>query len=158
VAAAGTGTQALREAPLEPIRFRLVYDGAGPVHWCRRPDAFGLQDKAAVLHPGAAGPGGVLVFDFALQLKAQDTDAPVFTGDFAHGPPAARFLYLGWRDARGAFARRLKLPLAGIGWDAVRAARERRAPLVATLVDHHPRATSTGANVGGSRPVAWALP
>jgi hypothetical protein len=81
----------------------------------------------------------------------------VLSGAFAHGPPAARFLYLGWRNAQGAFAQRLKLPLSPIAWaDATAAIAQSRA-LAATLVDHHPKATTTGANIGGTRPVAWTL-
>ena len=36
----------------------------------------------------------------------------MLVGDFAHGKPAERFLYLGWRNAAGGFAQRLKLPLS----------------------------------------------
>jgi hypothetical protein len=141
----------------DPLRIRLVYDGVGPVFWNGGPDAFGLQDKAAVLHPGTPGAGGAIVFDFTLQAKPAESGAVVLSGDFAHGPPSARFLYLGWRNVEGHFAQRLKLSLATIGWEDVQQAFARQVPLAGTLVDHHPRATSTGANIGGSRPIAWAL-
>ena len=143
---------------MDTIRLRLTYDGQGPATWTPMPgapDAFGLQDKAGVLHPGSPGEAGTTVFDFALQVKPHASGAVVLAGEFAHGPPAERFLYLGWRNANGAFAQRLKLPLAGISWSDVNEAPGRRRPLVATLVDHHPKATSTGANIGGTRPVDW---
>jgi len=140
------------------LRLRLTYDGKGPAIWTPAPGAFGLQDRDGVLHAGTPGPGGTTMFDFALTPKPHPSSgALVLAGDFAHGPPAARFLYLGWRHPNGAFAQRLKLPLAGIGWPDVTAAIGGGRPLAATLVDHHPRATSTGANIGGTRPVAWAL-
>ncbi len=142
---------------MDSIHLRLIYDGAGPIHWSRAPGAFGLQDKDAVLHLGTAGAKGTVVFDFTLQVKAGSGDALVLTGDFAHGPPSARFIYLGWRNEQGAFAQRLKLPLSGITWSEVREARRRGEPLVGTLVDHHPRVTTTGANIGGTRPMSWRL-
>jgi hypothetical protein len=142
---------------MNSIGIRLIYDGSGPVTWSRDPRAFGLQDKAGVLHVGAPGPERTVVFDLTLQLKPSGSEAPVFVGPFTHGPPTGRFLYLGWRDVRGAFAQRLKLPLGTITWSDVREALGRQQPLVGTLVDHHPKATSTGANIGGSRPISWVL-
>jgi hypothetical protein len=139
------------------ISVRVVYDGAGPITWCRDPGAFGLQDKAGFLHVGAPRPDGSIVFDLTLQLKSEDTVAPIFVGPFVHGSPTGRFLYLGWRDERGAFAQRLKLPLGTIKWNDVREAVTRQEPLVGILIDHHPRATTTGANIGGTRPISWAL-
>ncbi len=106
---------------------------------------------------GISRQDGTVVFDFSLQVKLGSTGSPVFTGSFAHGSPSERFLYLGWRDVRGAFAQRLKLPLAGITWEDVQASIDRQKRLVGTLVDHHPRVTSTGANIGGSRPIEWLL-
>ena len=142
---------------METLRLRLTYDGKGPAIWTPAPGAFGLQDKAAVLHVGTPGKAGEVVFDFALQVKSMDADGVVLAGDFAHGKPAERFLYLGWRNAAGAFAQRLKLPLHTITPAQARAAIAKGKPLVATLADHHPRATTTGANIGGTRPVTWAL-
>ena len=143
---------------MDSLRIRLVYDGAGPVFWSRNPADFGLQDKTGVLHAGRSGHDGTVVFNLTLQLRPSGSDAPVFTGDFAHGPPAGRFLYLGWRNVDGGFAQRLKLPLGTISGDDVREAVRRQEPLVGTLVDHRPRATSTGANIGGTRPMNWVLP
>jgi hypothetical protein len=142
---------------MDSLGLRLVYDGKGPAIWTPAPGAFGLQDKDVVLHPGTPGPRSTTVFEFTLQARPHDSGAAVLSGAFAHGPPAARFLYLGWRNAQGAFAQRLKVPLTGITWaDAATAIAQRRA-LAATLVDHHPKATSTGANIGGTRPVDWTL-
>ncbi len=140
----------------EQINLRVVYDGTGPVHWSGGPGDFGLQDEAALLHRGTAAADGRIAFDLSLAVKPA-TDAPVFVGRFAHGPPARRFLYLGWRNRSGEFAQRLKLPLGTIGWDAVREAVATGAPLVATVVDHHPKATTTGANIGGTRAVVWQV-
>jgi Family of unknown function (DUF5990) len=143
---------------MDSIRIRLIYDGTGPITWSRQPGGFGLQDKAGVLHLGAAGPSGTVVFNLSLQLKPGSAGAPVVTGPFAHGPSTGRFLYLGWRNAQGGFAQRLKLPLGGISWTDIGDSIGRQEPLVGILVDRHPRVTSSGANIGGSRPISWALP
>ena len=142
---------------MEAIHLQLIYDGAGPVHWDGGAGAFGLQDKQGALHPGTPGAAGAVVFDFTLQVKSLDAKIAVLTGDFAHGSPAERFLYLGWRNTAGGFAQRLKLPLFTIAAAQVREALAKATPLTATLVDRHPRATSTGANIGGARPVEWTL-
>ena len=143
---------------MDTLTLRLVYDGIGPAIWTPAPGAFGLQDKDAVLHAGTPGPRGTTVFEFSLVAKPHAASgALVLAGDFAHGPPAARFLYLAWRNARGAFAQRLKIPLSTIGAADIESAAASGRALVARLVDHHPRATTTGANIGGTRPVAWAL-
>jgi hypothetical protein len=142
---------------MEPITLQLVYDGKGPAIWTPAPGAFGLQDKAGVLHVGAPGVGGAVVFDFMLQVKSIAANGVVFTGGFAHGKPAERFLYLGWRNAAGGYAQRLKLPLSTITPAQVREAIAKDSRLTATLLDPHPRATSTGANIGGTRAVEWTL-
>jgi hypothetical protein len=142
---------------MDALRLRLTYDGKGPAIWTPAPGAFGLQDKDVVLHLGTPGPGGSTVFEFTLQARPHESGAAVLSGAFAHGPPAARFLYLGWRNAQGAFAQRLKLPLSGIAWADAAAAIAQGRVLEATLADHHPRATTTGANIGGTRPVTWTL-
>ncbi len=140
---------------MEALSLQLIYDGKGPAIWTPAPGAFGLQDKAGALHVGTPGAFGAVVFDFTLQVRSLDADLAVLTGDFAHGKPAERFLYLGWANAVGGFAQRLKLPLHTITSAQVREAIAQRTRLTATLVDHHPRATSTGANIGGTRPLQW---
>ena len=142
---------------MQAIALQLVYDGKGPAIWTPAPGAFGLQDKAGALHPGKPAAAGAVVFDFTLQVKSLDSEIAVLTGEFAHGSPAERFLYLGWANTAGGFAQRLKLPLFNITSAQVREALARGTPLMATLVDHHPRATSTGANIGGARSVDWTF-
>lgn len=142
---------------MDTLRLRLAYDGTGPAIWTPAPRAFGLQDKEGVLHAGTPGESGSTLFEFTLQARPHRSGGVVLTGRFAHGTPQGRFLYLGWRRPDGAFAQRLKVPLAGISRDAADEAMHRDRPLVATLVDHSPRATKTGANIGGTRPVEWQL-
>ena len=145
------------KTPGSVIDFRLRYDGAGPVHWSGGPEHFGLQDKAELLHAGAADPDGGVSFDFTLEAKSGSSAAPVFVGPFAHGPAGGRFLYLSWRNRTGEYAQRLKIPLASIGWAEIKRAREGGKRLFCLVVDHHPRATLTGANIGGTRQVTWTV-
>jgi hypothetical protein len=70
-------------------------------------------------------PDGSQQFDFSLEIKGGNSDRPVFSGAFVHGPPTARFLYLSWKregkhDAPWAW--RLKVPLSGIGDADIRGA------------------------------------
>jgi hypothetical protein len=139
------------------IDLRVTYDGVGPVFWNGGPDHFGLQDASEILHRGEVGADGAVTFAFSLEVKTGRAGPPVFVGPFAHGPPAKRFLYLGWRNRDGAFAQRLLLPLGPIGWDLVRQALSSGDPLVCRLVDKEPRATKTGANIGGTRHVDWEV-
>lgn len=142
----------------DTLSLRLVYDGNGPLNWSRLPGTFGMQDKDHRLHLGVPGPDGTVVFDLDLQVKEGKSGVPVLLGAFAHGPPAGRFLYLAWCEAQGAVVQRLKLPLGGITRDDIREALDHRQALVGVLADHHPRVTSTGANIGGSRPMSWKRP
>jgi hypothetical protein len=142
---------------MNSICLRLIYDGNGPLNWSRKPQTFGMQDKAGDLDLGMTSSDGTVAFELTLQVKAGQSGAPVLLGTFAHGPPDGRFLYLAWRETSDKFAQRIKLPLGGITWDDIRKACDQKKPLLGILVDHHPRVTSTGANIGGSRPISWSL-
>ena len=140
----------------EGVWLRVVYRGGPLPGWRGGPGEFGVQDKSNGLLAGVEGDGCV-VFDLLVEVRPDDGGSPVFVGPLAHGPPAARFLYLSWRNPTGEYARRLKLALGSITWNDVAAARGVDQPLTAELVDQ-PKLTSTGAHVGGSRTVAWKRP
>jgi len=146
-----------RNYKMDSVRLRLIYDGNGPLNWSRKPATFGLQDKEGRLELGTMGADGTSIFQLVLQVKPGKSGAPVLLGSFVHGPPSGRFLYLAWAEDRGVLAQRLKLSLGGITWDGIRESAQKQLPLVGLLVDHHPRVTSTGANIGGSRPISWTL-
>lgn len=143
---------------MNSVCIRLIYDGIGPLNWGRKPGTFGMQDRDGLLHMGHPGPNGTVIFDLTLQVKLGKSNEPVLHGSFAHGPPGGRFLYLAWCETQGTLAQRLKLSLSGISCNDISKACDRQQPLVGVLMDHHPRVTSTGANIGGSRPISWTPP
>jgi len=148
----------MAKPPLESVRLQLIYRGAGPVFWSGGPTEFGVQDKDESLLLGETAPDGGRIFDLALEVKPEGVGAPVFLGPFAHGPASKRFLYLSWRNLTGEYAQRLVLLLGSITWLDIRAAQAADRPLVGELIDLHPRATTTGANIGGKRPIVWRPP
>jgi hypothetical protein len=139
----------------QTIRLRIVYDGTPPNVWDGGASAFGVQDNANGLLLGETGANGHIAFDVTVGLKPERTAAPVFLGDFVHGPPKERFLYLSWRNTNGAYAQRLKLPLGGISWRDIDAAQGK--PLVGVVAPSNKPRKPGGTNVGGLRAVAWSL-
>jgi hypothetical protein len=85
---------------------------------------FGLQDKDRALLSGTANPDGSLIYAFTLDVRRHDDGTPNFTGTFAHGSRAERFLYLSQPGLKGgtwAFIKRIKIPLKSITWAQVQA-------------------------------------
>ncbi|HEU0253429.1 MAG TPA: DUF5990 family protein [Pyrinomonadaceae bacterium] len=66
---------------------------------------------------------GDLKFEFSARVKEGKDGSPVFLGQFVHGPPHERFVYLdigtyaGQTDTH--WSRRLKVPLRGFSWDEI---------------------------------------
>jgi hypothetical protein len=127
------------------INLRLVHDGVQPGTPLDEPMQFGLQDAKGEVHPGTVKPGGTLHFDLSLDVKGTSAAGPpIFSGAFAHGPPAGRFLYLSWKcegrhDAPWAW--RIKIPLSGIGWAEIRAGDQPGKCLEANVIGRRPHAT-----------------
>ena len=95
---------------------------------------FGLQDKSAAAHwtlqAGIRKTNGDCVFDCDARVRPNlRTGEPTFLGDFVHGLPDERFLYLSWRPkdcqplqpAMGfsSWTRRMKIHLSGITWQQI---------------------------------------
>jgi hypothetical protein len=130
------------------VNLRLIHDGVQPGPPLDEKLHFGLQDTKGEVHPGTTGPGGTRRFDLALDVKPGTAGQPVFSGAFAHGPPAGRFLYLSWkredrRIAAGSapWGWRIKMPLAGIGWAEIRAADKSGTCVVADVTGRRPHST-----------------
>jgi hypothetical protein len=127
------------------VTIRLIHDGAQPGAPLDEALRFGLQDKAGEVHAGEARPDGVRRFETVLEIRGADRGAPpVFGGAFAQGPPEARFLYLSWKRPAGAAAPygwRIKVPLAGVGWDQVEAAEAAGACLETDVRGRRPHET-----------------
>jgi hypothetical protein len=138
------------------VRLRIVYDGMPPNVWDGGAQDFGVQDKANVLYPGKTERSGHVVFDVAIEVRPERAARPVFMGDFAHGPPKERFLYLSWRNTNGAYAQRLKLPLGAITWSDIDKVQKK--PLIGEVAASKKPRVPGGMNVGGTRAITWKPP
>jgi hypothetical protein len=145
---------AMTLAPLthDAVRFRFLRSDDRPA---TNPDhlayVFGLQDTQQNLTQAQIRPDGTLVFDFSLKVKpGKDPALPVFTGPFASGSPADRFVYLSWRAIeRGDYINRAKIPLAGIDWKLIHASLEQNRPITADVSGRGPGNTK--------KPITWYL-
>jgi hypothetical protein len=67
--------------------------------------------------------GRDLRFEFALGIKGAKPKPPDFSGPAVQGPPGQRFVYIDIGTYAGQtgtpWARRLKVPLTGVTWDAI---------------------------------------
>jgi hypothetical protein len=126
------------------INLRLTHDGVQPGTPLDEPLRFGLQDSKNEVHPGITRPGGLRNFELTLEVSGGREGQPVFRSAFAHGPPAARFVYLSWKR-EGAHQHpwgwRIKIPLSGIGWAEIRAAEEPDKCLAADVTGRRPHAS-----------------
>lgn len=86
---------------------------------------FGLQDNKQNLQAGESLSDDEIAFDFALTVQQHDDGSANFTGAYAHGPRAKRFVYLTYNAREGetwSIFRRLKVSLDVITWDQAEAA------------------------------------
>ena len=109
---------------------------------------FGLQDNTTaahwMLHAGARKANGDFVFECVARVRPNArTGNPNFLGDFVHGKPDERFLYLSWRpkDCRpvqpamgsSRWSRRMKIHLSGITWQQIEEATQAGGVLEASV-------------------------
>ena len=117
------------ERKQEPIvRLRIIC--LGPPDPERFSAEFGLQDNSTtsdwLIHSGKKQANGDIRFECECRVRT-GTGSPNFLGEFVHGPPAKRFLYLSWKpkDWRpgqeeriqtptSCWVRRMKIHLGGI--------------------------------------------
>jgi hypothetical protein len=85
----------------------------------------------------AAADAPVARFQFVLQAKPDpDNGQPVFTGLYAQGTPADRFVYLCWGERNGQqwqTTMRVKIPLRHLTWEQVQRASSTGQPIKAVL-------------------------
>lgn len=109
---------------------------------------FGLQDNSNAthwaLHAGIRKANGDFVFECDVRVRPNArTGSPNFLGDFVHGKPDERFLYLSWRpkgcglgqpaSASAVWTRRMKIHLRTITWPQIEEATQAGAVLEATV-------------------------
>ena len=126
------------------IRLRLIHDGVQPGPAVAEPVDFGIQDKKGETHAGKPSKGRLLQFN--IDIAVTTSGQPVFSGPFAHGPPAGRFLYLSWKK-RGRhehpWAWRIKMPLSNIDPTLIRQAQKPGHCLEADVVGRRPHSSET---------------
>lgn len=81
----------------------------------------GLQRGEDLVEPVRVSGSSVLVVEPRFRVEQLPDGLPNFLGPFAHGPRAARFVYLVWRRS-GAPLGRSKIPLESITWDQITSA------------------------------------
>ena len=94
---------------VDPIRFCLGYDAL----------EFGLQDKKQDLQGGTELSPDEIAFDFTLNVEQTSDGSANFTGAFAQGTRAKRFVYLTYKGMDGEawrIYRRIKVSLSDISW------------------------------------------
>jgi hypothetical protein len=83
---------------------------------------FGLQDKERRLSAGQPQPDGALVFACEVRAKRAADGTPNFLGEYAHGTPTDRFLYLTLLNGdteQAGIVKRIKVKLGSITWAQV---------------------------------------
>ena len=111
--------------PKQQIKMRVIC--VDPMRQCLDAEtiAFGLQDKQGNLQPGQALSPDEIGFDFALAVSRHSDGSANFTGPYAQGSRATRFVYLTYKIPEGddwRIYRRIKAPLHSISWGQVAAA------------------------------------
>jgi hypothetical protein len=128
------------------ITIRLIHDGVQPGVPLDEPMRFGVQDTKDGIHPGLIEPGEARPFDLTLDVRGDETNPPVFSGSFAHGPPSSRFLYLSWKregQHEHPWCWRIKIPLSGIGWTEIRVAEQAGKCIAANVIGRRPHTRDT---------------
>ena len=107
----------------QELTFRIILESPPPGVDYGLQKGSGNDHEVTQKQRSAAGD---LRFDFAARVKEGKDGQLVLLGPFVQGPPQDRFVYLdigtyaGQTDTQ--WSRRLKVPLRGITWDAVKQA------------------------------------
>jgi hypothetical protein len=104
------------------------------------------------MHSGLAEFGEAQNLDLLVEIKqSPKTHKPIFFGEFLHGSPAERFIYLSWkREAQSEYpwAWRIKIPLSGISQELINAAKQSGMCNTANVIGRRPHS---------SEPINWTL-
>jgi hypothetical protein len=128
----------------QTVRLRVIVEPMPPPKFGDWTEIDGRLQKGQTTVPPVRRVGDTAVMDAEVQaVPNQRTGEPNFLGDYAHGTPADRFLYVAWegtRDGERERFRRAKIRLTGITWPLLdRLARTPGGRLQATMdgVDRH---------------------
>lgn len=119
---------------------------------------FRVQRGRSDLLPPARESRNTLCFEFAVKVGTRPTGEPNFLGPFAQGPPDARFVYVNSGTLAGqpesCWSRRAKIPLTGISWALVDAARREDAVIETDMPGGGHDGSPTCATVKG---ISWRV-
>jgi Family of unknown function (DUF5990) len=126
---------------------------------------YGLQSGAGKKYQTVQcqrSSGGNIQFSFGIKVKGepQKDPLPKFSGLFVQGPPGSRFIYVdigtyaGQTDSE--WSRRMKVPLSGIGWEAIEKMRASQDLLLEAIVPG--KGTDGTPNCATVKPLAgWVI-
>jgi len=122
--------------------------------------SFAVQEGRSALLPRTLVDKDRIAFRFAVRVGRRSVgDDPNFLGPFAQGPRGGRFVYVnsGKRagQAGSRWDRRAKIPLGGITWSLVDAARARPQGLIEARIEGTGR--DGGPVCASVKSVAWKL-
>jgi len=103
------------------IRLRVICFDPPLAQLDGRATQFGLQDKNGKLNTGQLLGNGSRMFECEVRAKPT-ADGVNILGEFTHGTPAARFLYLSLRyvdEPNVDWIKRIKVPLTSIRWPQI---------------------------------------
>jgi hypothetical protein len=135
-----------------PLRLRL--NVLNPPEGVR----FQIQRGREDLVPPVRAARRALRFDFEIRVGRRPNGQPNYLGPFTQGPPDARFVYVNSGTLAGqpesCWTRRAKIPLTGITWTLIGAARKTGATVEADL----PGTGSDGGPICASvKGITWRL-
>ena len=119
---------------------------------------FQMQRGRSDLVPPARQSPTALQFEFVVRIGERPNGDPNFLGPFTQGPPEARFVYVNSGTLAGqpesCWSRRAKIPLTGITWQLIEAARRKAATLEANMPGRGRDGSPTCATVKG---ITWQV-
>jgi hypothetical protein len=119
---------------------------------------FQMQRGRSDLVPPVRQSRNALRFEFSVRIGERPNGNPNFLGPFTQGPPEARFVYVNSGTLAGqpesCWTRRAKIPLTGITWQLIEAARRDGAALEADMPGRGRDGSPTCATVKG---VTWQV-
>lgn len=92
------------------MKLRIICVNPPPDEYEGKSTIFGLQNKSGEVVEGEAHADETRHYECVVTVNARGS----LSGDFVHGTPESRFLYLSWGYQPGEWIKRIKIPLADV--------------------------------------------